>query len=102
MSQHHGKGDDPVTRLKKLLTVAVEEEGLGATGEFPLGNLDVADEGELVFGIAILEEKIIFNFGKEVSWIGFDAEFAMNLAAALVGKVGDIKGVKLSMRVQGE
>lgn len=57
---------------------------LGATGKFPDGKLNQSDEGEIMVGITSVEDRVIVQFGKPVSWIGFTKEQAKDLAASLI------------------
>jgi len=54
--------------------------GLGATGDYPRGKLNAADEGGLNIGIATVAGALIINFGKPVKWIGLDKATALQLA----------------------
>ena len=66
--------------------VSAAVEMLGATGEFPGGKLNEHDEGELQFRIGADTErkKVVIDFGKSISWIGFNPEDARELAIALL------------------
>jgi len=61
---------------------------LGATGEYPRGNLGPGDEGGL--GIAVgaymttLGPKVRVDFGTPVAWIGFDPDQARQLGETLI------------------
>lgn len=59
------------------------ETPLGPTGGFPLGKFHDDDEGELRFGIGIIEDAVILHFGKKVEWIGLDREVAIRTAATI-------------------
>jgi len=59
---------------------------LGATGKFPQGKLKNDDEGELRMAIFEKDGKIVINFGKKLSWIGFDKEQARKLGNLLIEK----------------
>lgn len=63
----------------------MNEKRLGATGKFPEGKINEADEGGLNIGVATTEEgKIIVKFGTPVSWIGFDNKEAVQFANLLI------------------
>lgn len=64
---------------------------LGATGQFPRGKLNNNDEGELAIGIAIKDRTIIIDFGKQVAWLGLDANTAEMLANNLIEKANQIR-----------
>ena len=63
---------------------------LGATGGYPQGHFN-DDEGELRLGIGVSEDKVIIHFGKSVTWIGFDADQAIELACQILGMAKKIK-----------
>lgn len=97
---HHGPNPDAVEHLRKMTERRKElEHAFGDTGQYPQGQLNPDDEGELRFGIARDGNKVVINFGKEVAWIGFDADQAIALAIALVRKAGEIKGMPMSIRI---
>jgi len=57
----------------------------GATGKFPKGKLCEADEGELRIRFAVDGSgNVIIEFGKSVSWIGFDPKSAIDFAYKLL------------------
>jgi hypothetical protein len=58
-------------------------ESFGATGQFPEGKLNEADEGEIQFGITTDNGKVVINFGTPVSWMGMNPEQARELGALL-------------------
>ena len=56
----------------------------GATGEFPEGQINQHDEGELNIGLRMEAGNVIIDFGKPVVWVGFPPETARQLAAMLI------------------
>lgn len=64
---------------------------LGATGRFPLGKLNNADEGELSLAIGAENGKVVMNFGKKCSWIGFSPEQAIDIASTLIRHANNIR-----------
>lgn len=56
----------------------------GATGRYPMGEIDKTDEGEIIFDVASHRGKVIINFGKPVSWLGLDARQCAMLAQLLI------------------
>lgn len=66
----------------------LDEQGieLGATGTYPDGKIASNDEGALAIGIAIVNERIIIDFGKPVHTIGFTKVEAVALANYLFDK----------------
>lgn len=63
-----------------------EDLGLGATGEYPKGQISKDDQGELKMAMSVNEEhkRIMIDFGKEVSWLGLEADEARIFAQALL------------------
>ena len=51
--------------------------------KYPQGKLNDHDESALEIGITKIDDKVIINFGKRVSWIGFDKDTALNIADAI-------------------
>lgn len=74
--------DDKASIMEKM--VKAESPKFGATGKFPMGEIDKTDEGEIAFGVASHRGKVIINFGKPVAWLGMDARQAAGLAAVLI------------------
>ena len=105
---HHSSKDDPVISKammealterqeqvgKILLSRKEAEQALGATGEFPEGKLTPADEGEIQFGVAAHEGKVIIEFGKPVHWLGMSPGQAQDLAQSLWGHAYEILNEK--------
>lgn len=57
-----------------------EDQKLGATGRYPYGQLGPDDEGELKAAMAIVDDKIVIQFGKPVAWTAMTAEQALQFA----------------------
>jgi len=57
--------------------------GLGATGVYPEGKENEADEGELRFGVRADGRSVRVVFGKPVAHLGMDGAEALDLAAKL-------------------
>lgn len=53
-------------------------------GEYPEGKLNNTDEGALTVGIGHQAGKVVITFPKQVSWIGFTPEQAIEIAETLV------------------
>ena len=62
-----------------------DDENPGPTGEFPRGQLNVHDEGQVTIRIGAVQKKnaVIIEFGAPVKWIGFSREEALGLAEIL-------------------
>lgn len=63
---------------------------LGATGEFPDGQLHKDDEGELRLGIGIEGKNVIIDFGKSIDWIGMPKANAIEFANMLITNANKI------------
>ncbi len=61
---------------------------LGATGAFPDGKINPNDEGEIRIAVSSQGGVIRIDFGKPVTWIGFNANEAKSLAALLMRHAG--------------
>ena len=61
-----------------------------ADSTYPDGKLKDNDEGGIYAGIAIDKGRIIIQFAKPVSWIGFTKDEAMNFAMEIISKVKDV------------
>ena len=53
---------------------------LGPTGQFPEGQLNPTDEGEIKIAIGVERDRIVIHFGKPISWIGFNPKQAREIA----------------------
>lgn len=66
----------------------------GPTGEFPQGQIHPADEGELRLTVALAANgKIIVDFGKPVTWLGFGPTEAEELAQSLLSMAADARRI---------
>lgn len=100
---HHGSDEpsDEMMRAMKAMKetrddmrkVLAESPQFGATGKYPMGELDKSDEGEIAFGVASHRGKVIMNFGKPVAWLGMDARQAGALAALLIQHAQRCRGI---------
>lgn len=78
---HHSRdpfGDD--LRRKLLDTTAFR----GATGLYPDGELNKADEGQLQFAVAHKDGKVVLEFGTPVAWVGMNPQQAADLAMSML------------------
>ncbi len=71
-------------KLEETMRAAAAELELGATGEVPDGKLTERDGGEMKISVAVVDGRVVMNFGQLVSWIGFQPGQARQIAAALV------------------
>jgi len=65
---------------------------LGATGQFPYGQADAHDEGELRMALAADHRSGIvrIEFGVPIAWLGLPSVEARQLAALLVEKANEL------------
>lgn len=64
---------------------------LGETGEFPRGQLNKDDEGELRMAIGAKDNNVIINFGKNISWLGLDKNSVLALGRSITMKAQLLK-----------
>lgn len=64
---------------------------LGATGRFPRGRFARGDEGELRIAIGVRDKTVVIEFGKEVAWLGFDADTAEQLGNTLIRRAQECR-----------
>lgn len=64
---------------------------LGATGEFPEGQLNEHDEGELNIGMGIEGKNLIVDFGKSIEWIGMSKQQALQFADFIIKNANKIE-----------
>lgn len=104
---HHSSQDDYMREVQRKLAeqvrrqvhtmdqaVEAHEETMqrlgnrtfGATGHFPEGQLHPTDEGQIRFGVAAHEGKVLLDFGGPVAWMGLDPDDADSLAQSLQEK----------------
>lgn len=65
---------------------------LGATGEYPEGQLNQDDEGELRMAVGVENDTVILNFGKPVAWLGLPPDSARQLANLMIQHANSIDG----------
>jgi len=69
-----------------LKAEAKETPRPGPTGNFPHGKLTEKDKGEMFLSLTIKDNAVVLAFGKEVTWIGFTGNQAIDLGKALLKK----------------
>lgn len=84
---HHGQ-DLPVQMKESALGTF-----LGPTHKYPMGKLCPEDAGEIAIGIAadLNTDRILINFGAEVSWLGLTVDQAKSIATTLIAKAMEIQ-----------
>ncbi len=65
---------------------------LGATGRFPHGRLGPDDQGELRAALAVVDGKIVIEFGKAVSWLAMMPVQARDMARLLLARADEAEG----------
>lgn len=111
MSHHEGSDGNISDAMKSLLGehmkrqdvadhIAEVRDHLGATGEHPQGLLTEDDEGGIRIGFTAAGGKVVMAFGKEVEWIGFDAEQARAIAQTILDRAEECDGIKALVRRQ--
>ncbi len=68
-----------------------KQQVLGATGQFPEGQLTEADEGEIRFGVTAVDGKVVLDFGTPVTWMGMTPEQAKDLGQLLVERAASVE-----------
>lgn len=58
--------------------------------QYPRGKLTPDDDGAIEIQIGTHRHAVVLHFGKAVTWIGFDAEAARMIAAAIVQKADEL------------
>jgi len=69
---------------------AIEELGLGATGEYPHGKAFADDEGQLRAALAVKDDKLVMMFGKNIAWLAMTAAEARTFALSLQAKADEL------------
>lgn len=64
---------------------------LSATMPYPDGIISPDDEGELKIACYLRSGKVVIDFGKEVSWIGFDKQSLAAFVAGLTQKLKELE-----------
>lgn len=57
-----------------------DQSRVGATGDFPDGKLSKDDEGGLRLKVGVVDSRVVIDFGKPVTWIGFRPNEAYEFA----------------------
>lgn len=69
-----------------VMEIGPDGPQLGATGQFPDGQLSDNDEGEIMIGIAVYRGRVLINFGKPVQGVGLTPEQAEHIGRDLLNK----------------
>jgi hypothetical protein len=58
--------------------------------KYPDGKIHKTDEGELKLAIGVKEGRVIIDFGKDLSWVGFDKQTLRVVIDSLEAKYNEI------------
>jgi hypothetical protein len=67
------------------------EDKIGATNDYPEGKMTGDDEGGLKMRVGIKDNRVIVDFGKDVTWLGLDSKGAIELGNILIDRANQIK-----------
>lgn len=81
-----GRPDDPISLQMPCK--------LGETNDFPRGKMNDSDEGGINIAIFEQDKTVIIDFGKELSWLGLDADTAEQLGNQLIKNANSIRMVQ--------
>jgi hypothetical protein len=74
-----------ILRRQFVSVFPLVDDRAGATGEFPFGELDDSDEGELTIGIdADIHGNVRLEFGKPIAWLAMPPAQAASFARLLL------------------
>lgn len=65
---------------------------IGPTKQYPHGKLNPADRGEIVVGVRVEKDKIVVDFGTDLSWVALTPESAIEFATVLLAKANAMLG----------
>ena len=65
---------------------------MGATNNYPKGKISEDDEGELKLMITAIDNQVRIDFGKGVTWLSMEPDFARNLSNVLLEKAKEADG----------
>lgn len=83
MANHHSDDRGMPEELRQAM---FERPLIGATGTFPDGSLNQADEGAIQFRIGEKDGNVIVDFGTPVVWLGMTPQQAVTMAEAIIAK----------------
>jgi hypothetical protein len=58
---------------------------------YPNGQLNERDQGELCIAMAIVDNAIVVDFSKPIGWFGFDVASARQFSKALADKADELE-----------
>ena len=75
---------------------------IGKTGEYPLGQLDPSDEGEInvAIGADLANGIVRVDFGTPVTWLGLPPAYARDIAIKFLRHAGKIDGLITTISIQ--
>lgn len=77
---HHGSDAEQEKRVRREL----DEIFKRSFGEFPDGRLNAQDEGEIPMSVGHQDGRVVLQFPRNLNWIGFTADQAIDLANTLI------------------
>jgi len=82
VSHHSSDEENPKEsgKIMEELTRRLKE----SFGEFPHGRLNAQDEGAIPLGISHQNGKVVMQFARNLNWIGFTPEQAIEIAEILI------------------
>lgn len=83
-SEYTTIGLHDVQRSLEAAGLLIVNDWAGATGEYPDGQLNEDDEGELQLSIGEKAGTLIIDFGKPVSWVGMRPVEAQRFAEVIM------------------
>ena len=91
---HHGDVPFDKARFDSIQRALVEMHG-----KYPQGKLSEDDGGTLALTVGRTKEAVVLHFPKEVSWIGFDPDQAVEVALSMIQYAREI-GLKKPFTIE--
>lgn len=91
MAHHWNESERAMSadEINKLFSKSPDEPG--ATGKFPDGKIHPLDEGEIRIRIGVVEGRVVLDFGKPITSVGFTREQALQIGQGLIQKALDMR-----------
>lgn len=80
---HHSSSDEFPKESNKIMD-ELAKQFKKSYGEFPDGRLNAQDEGAIPLGISHQNGKVVIQFVRNLNWIGFTPEQAIEIAEILI------------------
>jgi hypothetical protein len=102
-TSHHGSDNIEPNKqhVKELIDRFTSQVEGRAKRAYEQGRIKADDDGKLVYAVAADKEhaRVIIDFGKGVTWIGFTADDAVKLAELLIAKAREIATEPLAVSI---